>query len=305
MLSPFANSNQQYEALRYTPMMQQQSRLVVPRIEHLQQRHGLSSDVFVTSSTASTPLLAQTDLTGVSRYLHYQDKDELNHFSDAGDFIDCLRDTDDDGTQGPRADNDGPYSSSPTFDVHDSTPSNVLSQQYSDVRDEEKKSLSVRINPTSLRIHADRMHKDQPSLFALVQRRRCIVEDKNLSYKMKNKTVCGTYRLCQGFMFGYQDLEGEVRKTRSRESPFRGFEAIIANVIKMENALGYDVLHRINWRQGCKRLQIICASHASPINCIFFIEAKDRISTVEGKCAIITSSYPYHKCQIPAAKDLL
>ena len=80
MLSPFANSNQQYEALRYTPMMQQQSRLVVPRIEHLQQRHGLSSDVFVTSSTASTPLLAQTDLTGVSRYLRYQDKDELNHF---------------------------------------------------------------------------------------------------------------------------------------------------------------------------------------------------------------------------------
>jgi hypothetical protein len=70
-------------------MMQQQSILVVPRMEHLQQRHGASPDVFVTSSTASTPLLAQTELTVVSRYLHYQDKDELNHFSDAGDFIDC------------------------------------------------------------------------------------------------------------------------------------------------------------------------------------------------------------------------
>ena len=54
-------------------------------------------------------------------------------------------------------------------------------------------------------------------------------------------TVCRTYRLFQGFMFDDQDLEGEVRKTRLRESPFRGFEAIIANVIKMENALGYDV----------------------------------------------------------------
>ncbi len=118
-------------------------------------------------------------------------------------------------------------------------------------------------------------------------------------------TVCRTYRLFKGFMFGDQGLEGEARQTRSRESPFRGLEAIIANVIKMENALGYDVLHRINRRQRCKRLQIICASHASPINCMFFIEAKDHVSIVKGKCAIITSSYPYHKCQVPAAKDLL
>jgi hypothetical protein len=51
--------------------------------------------------------LVQTEFTGVSRYLYYQDKDELNHFSDTGGFIDCLRDTDDDGTQGPRADDDG------------------------------------------------------------------------------------------------------------------------------------------------------------------------------------------------------
>ena len=64
VVSPFANSNQQYEALRFTPMMQQQSILVVPRMEH---------DAFITSSTASTPLLAQTDLTGVSRYLNFQD----------------------------------------------------------------------------------------------------------------------------------------------------------------------------------------------------------------------------------------
>jgi hypothetical protein len=92
VVSPFANSNQQYEALRFTPMMQQQSILVVPRMEHLQRHHGASHDAFNTSSTASSPLLAQTDITGVSRYLHYEDKDELNHFSDAGDFIDCLRD---------------------------------------------------------------------------------------------------------------------------------------------------------------------------------------------------------------------
>ena len=109
VVSPFTNSNQQYEALRYyTPMMQQQSILGVPRMEHLQQRHCASTDAFVTSSTARTPLLAQTEFTGVSRYLYYQDKDELNHFSDAGGFIDCLRDSDDDGTQqGPRADDDG------------------------------------------------------------------------------------------------------------------------------------------------------------------------------------------------------
>ena len=149
-------SNQQYEALRFTPMMQQQSILVVPRMEH---------NAFITSSTASTPLLAQKDITGVSRYLHYEDKDELNPFSDAGDFIDCLRDTDDDGTQGPRADDDGPQLASSILDVHDSsTPSNIVSQQSSEGRDEEKKSSSVRINPKYLRIHAERMHKDQPSL---------------------------------------------------------------------------------------------------------------------------------------------
>jgi hypothetical protein len=51
--------------------------------------------------------------------------------------------------------------------------------------DEEMKSLSVRINPKYLRIHADRMHKDQPFFALLVQRRRCIVEDKHLSYKIE------------------------------------------------------------------------------------------------------------------------
>ena len=57
VVSPFENSNQQYEALRYyTPMMQQHSILGVPRMEHLQQRHCASPDAFVTSSTASTPL---------------------------------------------------------------------------------------------------------------------------------------------------------------------------------------------------------------------------------------------------------
>ena len=294
VVSPFANSNQQYEALRFTPMMQQQSILVVPRMEH---------DAFITSSTASTPLLAQTDITGVSRYLRYEDKDELNPFSDAGDFIDCLRDTDDDGTQGPRADDDGPQLASSILDVHDSTPSNIVSQQSSEGRDEEKKSSSVRINPKYLRIHADQMHKDQPSLCNSAE--EAMYRRGQASVLENETTVCRTYRLFQGFMFGDQDLEGEVRKTRSRESPFRGFEAIIANVIKMENALGYDVLHRINRRQGCTRLQIICASHASPINCMFFIEAKDHVSTVKGKCARITSSYPYHKCQVPAAKDLL
>ena len=49
------------------------------------------------------------------------------------------------------------------MDVHDSTPSNLSQQSLMEGRDdEEMKSLSVRINPKYLRIHADRMHKDQP-----------------------------------------------------------------------------------------------------------------------------------------------
>jgi hypothetical protein len=147
------------------------------------------------------------------------------------------------------------------------------------------------------------MHKDQPSLCNSAE--EAMYRRGQASVLQNETTVCRTFRLFQGFMFGDQDLEGEVRKTRLRESPFRGFEAIIANVIKMENALGYDVLHRINRRQGCTRLQIICASQASPNNCIFFMKAKDHVSTVKGKCAMITSRYPYHKCQVPAAKDLL
>jgi hypothetical protein len=119
--------------------------------------------------------------------------------------------------------------------------------------DEEMKSLSVRINPKYLRIHAERMHKDQPSLCNSAE--EAMYRRGQASVLENETTVCRTYRLFQGFMFSDQDLEGEVRKTRSRESPFRGFVAIIANVIKMENALGYDVLHRINRRQGCNRLQ--------------------------------------------------
>jgi hypothetical protein len=131
VVSPFViSNNQQHQALHYNTPLKHQSILVVPQIQHLQQVHGGSPSVNVTSSTATTPLILQTQLTsGVSQYHLYQDLSELNPFSDDGDFIDCLRDTDDGGAQFPR---DGtsylasavivPQPATSSLDVPDTTP---------------------------------------------------------------------------------------------------------------------------------------------------------------------------------------
>ena len=117
--------------------------------------------------------------------------------------------------------------------------------------------------------------------------------------------VCKEYGLEVGALFGDDDLDGDVRHIRGRQStPFRGFEAILASVSKMENKLGYDQRHKINRRDGKTLLQVICSYHCEPFNCKFFIEAVGLATEQKGYCASIKWCNPYHICLQPSKVDL-
>ena len=166
-----------------------------------------------------------------------------------------------------------------------------------------KKRCNQRINPNSLKklcISKTRTQSQVQTSMEESMYRKGLSAVNTLAFQK-----CKEYRLQEGELFGDTDFVGEVRKSNHRNSPFRPFEAIITNITLMENALGFDQLHRINRRESDRRLQVICAYHMDPINCQFYIEARGSPSEKFGHCAKIVYCNPYHSCQLPASKDLI